>query len=166
MRAVGFGGVFAAVLLTVIPGRRSVVKAQSLAALPTCAQPAILAAVQASGCTISDKKCFCSNPALIPSLTSAVQEACSEADRGELRMPSSNKPFTNLTSHHQRPSQPSPQPTAAPKREAHSPPLPPPLPTPLLQPQRAPPRLFHLLRHLSQTLFQSLARQSRLLPVI
>ena len=69
--------------LTVVPGRRSLVNSQSLAALPTCAQPAILAAVQASGYQITDKKCFCNNPALIPSLTSAVREACSAADQGK-----------------------------------------------------------------------------------
>lgn len=69
--------------LTVIPGRKSLVNAQSLAALPSCAQPAILAAIQASGCQITDKKCFCSNPALVPSLTSSVRDACSDANQGE-----------------------------------------------------------------------------------
>lgn len=77
------GALVAFISLTVVPGRRSLVTSQSLAALPTCAQPAILAAVQASGCQITDKKCFCSNPALIPALTSAVREACSAADRGK-----------------------------------------------------------------------------------
>lgn len=49
--------------------------------LPACAEPALVAAVQASGCQPSDVQCICSDPSVISSLTSAVQTACDSADQ-------------------------------------------------------------------------------------
>lgn len=48
-------------------------------ALPSCAEPALLAAVQASGCQAIDAHCMCSNPRLIPALLSAIGTACDPA---------------------------------------------------------------------------------------
>ncbi|EMC92772.1 hypothetical protein BAUCODRAFT_159522 [Baudoinia panamericana UAMH 10762] len=51
------------------------------AALPACAEPALLAAIQASGCAASDAQCICFKPTVISSLTAAIQSACSPADQ-------------------------------------------------------------------------------------
>lgn len=67
--------------LTVIPGRKTIAKAQDLGGLPACAKPAILAAFQASGCKATDAACLCSNPNLVTSLAGYVQKACSPADQ-------------------------------------------------------------------------------------
>ncbi|KAI7318942.1 hypothetical protein KC315_g9890 [Hortaea werneckii] len=49
--------------------------------LPSCAEPALYAAILASGCPATDAQCICSNPQLIPSLMDAVESACDVADR-------------------------------------------------------------------------------------
>ncbi|KAI7236573.1 hypothetical protein KC343_g5952 [Hortaea werneckii] len=49
--------------------------------LPSCAEPALFAAIQASGCQATDAQCICSNPQLVPSLMDAVESACDVADR-------------------------------------------------------------------------------------
>ena len=73
-----------ALALTVVPGMKTIAKAQDLSALPSCAKPAILAAFQASGCAANDADCLCSNPQLGPSLLSYVQEACDPADQAAI----------------------------------------------------------------------------------
>ena len=70
-----------ALALTVIPGLKTIAKAQDLGGLPSCAKPAILAAFQASGCKATDADCLCSNPNLVTSLATYVQKACSPADQ-------------------------------------------------------------------------------------
>ncbi|GAB1738569.1 hypothetical protein NU219Hw_g3373t1 [Hortaea werneckii] len=49
--------------------------------LPSCAEPALFAAILASGCQATDAQCICSNPQLIPSPMDAVKSACDVADR-------------------------------------------------------------------------------------
>ncbi|KAF2772835.1 hypothetical protein EJ03DRAFT_348360 [Teratosphaeria nubilosa] len=49
-------------------------------ALPSCAEPAFLAAIKGSSCQATDVLCICSNARLFPSLISAVQ-ACDPADQ-------------------------------------------------------------------------------------
>ncbi|KAI7548957.1 hypothetical protein KC331_g4091 [Hortaea werneckii] len=49
--------------------------------LPSCAEPALYAAILASGCPATDARSICSNPQLIPSLMDAVESACDVADR-------------------------------------------------------------------------------------
>ena len=71
----------AIVALTVVPGLKTIAKAQDLAGLPECAKPALLAAFQASGCKATDADCLCSNPNLLTSLQSYIEGACSPADQ-------------------------------------------------------------------------------------
>lgn len=85
MRLTIYHATLLALILTVVPGLKTIAKAQQLSALPSCAQPAILAAVQASGCKPADTKCICSNPDIFPTLTSAIQEACSLADQAAVQ---------------------------------------------------------------------------------
>ena len=68
-----------ALAFAVIP--RTGTKAQQLSDLPSCAEPALLAAIQGSGCELTDAKCICSDPALIPALRSSIQQSCSPADQ-------------------------------------------------------------------------------------
>lgn len=44
--------------------------------VPTCAYPAFLTSLQATGCTLSDTTCVCGKTELLPSITEAVVEAC------------------------------------------------------------------------------------------
>lgn len=67
--------------LTIVPGLKTIAKAQNLAGLPACAQPALLAAFQASGCKATDTACLCMNPELLTSLPSYIKGACSKADQ-------------------------------------------------------------------------------------
>ncbi|KAH9844807.1 hypothetical protein Tdes44962_MAKER01354 [Teratosphaeria destructans] len=53
-------------------------------ALPSCAEPAFLAAVKGSSCQATDVLCICSSARLFPSLMSAVQEACDPADQAAI----------------------------------------------------------------------------------
>lgn len=69
------------VALTVVPGMKTIAKAQDLGGLPACAKPALLAAFQASGCKATDAECLCSNPNLLTSLQGYIQGACSPADQ-------------------------------------------------------------------------------------
>ena len=73
--------VLAIVALTVVPGMKTIAKAQDLGGLPACAKPALLAAYQASGCRATDAECLCSNPNLLTSLQGYIQGACSPADQ-------------------------------------------------------------------------------------
>ena len=68
-------------ILTVVPGRRPIAKAQELTGLPACAKPALLAAFQAPGCKATDANCLCSNPNFLTSLQSYIKGACSAADQ-------------------------------------------------------------------------------------
>lgn len=70
-----------ALCLTVVPGLKTIAKAQNLAGLPSCAEPALFASIQGSGCQLTDVKCLCSNQKLFPTLLSAIQQACSPADQ-------------------------------------------------------------------------------------
>ncbi|KAK3684572.1 hypothetical protein LTR37_020135 [Vermiconidia calcicola] len=69
-----------AVALTVVPGIKTVAKAQNFAGLPSCAEPAIFAAIQGSGCDLTDAKCLCGNPELFPTILTSIQQACSPKD--------------------------------------------------------------------------------------
>lgn len=71
----------AIVVLTVVPGMKTIARAQDLGGLPACAKPALLAAFQASGCKATDAECLCSNPNLLTSLQSYIKGACSPADQ-------------------------------------------------------------------------------------
>ena len=71
--------ILALAILTVVPGRRPIAKAQDLTGLPACAKPALLAAFQASGC--KDANCLCSNPNFLTSLQSYIEGACSPVDQ-------------------------------------------------------------------------------------
>ena len=70
----------AALSLTVVPGLKTIAKAQSLSGLPACARPALLAAIQTSGCH-ADPKCICNIPQIFPSLLTAIQKSCDPADQ-------------------------------------------------------------------------------------
>ena len=71
----------ALLILTVVPGMKTIAKAQTLSGLPSCARPALLAAFQASGCKATDATCLCSSPKLFASLQSAIENACNAADQ-------------------------------------------------------------------------------------
>lgn len=51
------------------------------ASVPACAEPALLSAVQASGCSLSDVKCICANPKLTTGFMTAIETACDPADQ-------------------------------------------------------------------------------------
>ena len=66
-----------ALALTVIPGLKTISRAANTPSgvplsLPSCAEPALFAAIQGSGC---------SNPRILSSLESSIQQACSPADQ-------------------------------------------------------------------------------------
>lgn len=50
------------------------------AAFPSCAVPALLASIQASGCQAIDAHCICSHPALLSTVMTAISTACDPAD--------------------------------------------------------------------------------------
>ena len=79
----------AALALTVVPGLQSItrVNAQDLpSGIPACAEPALRAAIEGSGCTPTDAQCICSDPTVIPSLASAVSQGCSPADQAAIEV--------------------------------------------------------------------------------
>lgn len=73
--------ILALLTLTVVPGMKTIAKAQNLSGLSSCARPALLAAFQASGCKATDATCLCSSPNLFASLQSAIENACDPADQ-------------------------------------------------------------------------------------
>lgn len=75
-----------ALALTVIPGLKTISRAANTPSgvplsLPSCAEPALFAAIQGSGCAATDAACICSNPKILSSLESSIQQACSPADQ-------------------------------------------------------------------------------------
>jgi len=51
------------------------------AAVPSCAEPSLQAAIQAAGCQPSDARCICSTPQLFPALVSAIEDVCDQSDQ-------------------------------------------------------------------------------------
>ncbi|KAK6521404.1 hypothetical protein TWF506_001622 [Arthrobotrys conoides] len=58
----------------------AVVSAQGIADIPACAQTCLLPALQATGCSLTDFKCSCSNKSFVSDSTDCIEGACSPAD--------------------------------------------------------------------------------------
>lgn len=71
-----------AIALTVVPGMKTIAKAQPLGGLPKCAEPALLSALRDSGCIAMDVGCVCANrEKIFPGVVSAIGQACQPSDR-------------------------------------------------------------------------------------
>ncbi|KAF3090944.1 hypothetical protein TWF569_002570 [Orbilia oligospora] len=68
---------FSAVALATVV---AVVSAQGIADIPACAQTCLLPALQATGCSLTDFKCSCSNKSFVSDSTDCIEGACSPAD--------------------------------------------------------------------------------------
>ncbi|QDS72169.1 hypothetical protein FKW77_004649 [Venturia effusa] len=56
------------------------VSAQGIPGVPTCGMTCIMtAATSAKGCSISDQKCFCKDPAIIEALKTCIPKSCTAA---------------------------------------------------------------------------------------
>ncbi|KAF3906291.1 hypothetical protein ABW20_dc0103018 [Dactylellina cionopaga] len=71
---------FSAVVLV---ATAAVVSAQGIADIPACAQTCLLPALQATGCSLTDFKCSCSNKSFVNDSTDCIQKACSTADQAK-----------------------------------------------------------------------------------
>ncbi|RVD88266.1 uncharacterized protein DFL_002456 [Arthrobotrys flagrans] len=58
----------------------AVVSAQGIADIPACAQTCLLPALQATGCSLTDFACSCSNEQFVSDSTDCIEDACSAAD--------------------------------------------------------------------------------------
>ncbi|KAK5169378.1 uncharacterized protein LTR77_005353 [Saxophila tyrrhenica] len=75
-----------AVAMTVVPGMKTIAKAQDLKGLPSCASPALFSAIEASGCGFSEIKCICSHKdTIFPAVASAIKDACDPADEAAIQ---------------------------------------------------------------------------------
>lgn len=79
-----------AVVLTVIPGIKTICKAQGPPAafplsLPNCADSALQSALKASNCEQNDEKCICGHPRLLPGVYEAIRKSCSPASQDDVR---------------------------------------------------------------------------------
>ncbi|KAF3915976.1 hypothetical protein AA313_de0208042 [Arthrobotrys entomopaga] len=68
---------FSAVTLVAVA---AVASAQSIADIPACAQTCLLPALQATGCSLTDFKCSCSNEDFVSGSTACILKACSPSD--------------------------------------------------------------------------------------
>ncbi|EPS42679.1 hypothetical protein H072_3286 [Dactylellina haptotyla CBS 200.50] len=68
---------FSAVTLVAVA---AVASAQSIGDIPACAQTCLLPALQATGCSLTDFKCSCSNKSFVTDSTACILKACSAAD--------------------------------------------------------------------------------------
>ncbi|KAF3208515.1 hypothetical protein TWF106_011410 [Orbilia oligospora] len=68
---------FSAVALATVV---AVVSAQGIADIPACAQTCLLPALQATGCSLTDFKCSCSNKSFVADSTDCIEQSCSAAD--------------------------------------------------------------------------------------
>jgi hypothetical protein len=68
---------FSAVTLVAVA---AVASAQSIADIPACAQTCLLPALQATGCSLTDFKCSCSNKSFVTDSTKCILGACSADD--------------------------------------------------------------------------------------
>ena len=68
---------FSAVTLVAVA---AVASAQSIADIPPCAQTCLLPALQATGCSLTDFKCSCSNKSFVTDSTKCILGACSPDD--------------------------------------------------------------------------------------
>jgi len=67
------------IILALIP---AVVYAQSLNNLPTCAQNCAASGLSATGCSLLNVTCICSNTAFLGALLPCIRSNCSQQDQG------------------------------------------------------------------------------------